>query len=178
MRRCPPRRTRARGAVSRVRSESAAVIRPALAQASCTGAVRATRSAVARLRRPASPQRSAVAFEVLNGALVFFGGGPRLESAEVPPPPGLIRFARVEPVFAAFQLSNHGGLPRSTAATRLPPCDPVTLLTLHPRSESVLNTNERRHAIGEAVGANREAQVEIDEQARRDVGLEPQGGAR
>jgi hypothetical protein len=42
-----------------------------------------------------------VPLEILYVALVFFGGGSRLEGTEVSPLPGLwIYFPRIEPVFA------------------------------------------------------------------------------
>jgi len=46
--------------------------------------------------------------KVLNRTLVGFGGFSCAERAEVAPTPGLgIFFARVQPVLAGFQFSNH-----------------------------------------------------------------------
>src|SRR5215813_11706644 len=50
-------------------------------------------------------------FEILNGALVLFGSGTRLERTEVAAPAGLrIDLAGIEPVLAGLQFADHGAL--------------------------------------------------------------------
>src|SRR5690348_11625003 len=63
-----------------------------------------------------------VPLEVLHGALVLLGGAARRERAEIAAPAGLrIDLARVEAVFARFQLANHDGLrPRMVLVTPTP----------------------------------------------------------
>ncbi len=62
------------------------------------------------------PGQSPFTFEVLYCAFVLFRPFPRVEGAEVLPLAGLrIYFARIEPVLAGLQLSNHCDLPLSKA---------------------------------------------------------------
>src|SRR5262249_50382140 len=55
---------------------------------------------------------ASVPFEILHRALVAFGSSARLEGAEIAPLAGLrIDLARVQPVLAAFEFSDHRFLP-------------------------------------------------------------------
>jgi hypothetical protein len=57
---------------------------------------------------PCNAARSALAPEILHGAFVFLGGGARGEGSEVVALAGFgIFLARVEPVFAGFELADH-----------------------------------------------------------------------
>ena len=50
-----------------------------------------------------------MALEILDGAFVPFGGSARGKGAEIAALPGLpIFLARIEPVFAGFELADHG----------------------------------------------------------------------
>src|SRR5580704_6962489 len=57
---------------------------------------------------------SALALEELHRAFVLFGGRARLEGAEIAAPAGLrVELARIEAVFARFELADHGRSPAS-----------------------------------------------------------------
>jgi hypothetical protein len=54
--------------------------------------------------------------EILHGALVLFGGGPRLEGSEIAALAGFrIHLSGIEPVFTRLQFSDHGTTLGSTA---------------------------------------------------------------
>ncbi len=54
-----------------------------------------------------------MALEILHGPLVLLRGGAARKGAEIAPPAGLrILFARIEPILAGRELTNHGVLPK------------------------------------------------------------------
>lgn len=66
---------------------------------------------------PALDGRLAVPLEILHRALVLLRGFSRSERAEVPAFAGFrIFLARIEPVLAGFQFSNHGAITLITAS--------------------------------------------------------------
>src|SRR4029453_1332304 len=63
-----------------------------------------------RIAFPGKPiQQALMSLEILHLALVLFSSCTRLEGSEIAPPARLwVHLAGIEPVFAGFQLADHG----------------------------------------------------------------------
>jgi len=57
---------------------------------------------------------SRASLEILHGALVLLSGLARVECAKVPPPlRPRVDLARIQPIFAGFELAYHAAQPRT-----------------------------------------------------------------